>query len=286
MEAGTAWASVPENLQALTSVEVDGAKISACQEAGGEITKVDYLISDPVHCVVANHTHLSAGSICLSIVCSFIDDIPKGYHEGMFTHQNAPSEKEPKKGLYTEPPISKAGQLCRYLAMGSLMIMVKPLNEKEANYEYLRKRWSAALASLGISDQTNEKGAGPVCKEILKEFNEYIHAHPTIKNAYVKLTLMKMLKGTLPPDSVTRALVTQIKLIWEEYGMCTTKLMEGIVDQNTPLLSCAIVAEEAIALKKAIRRLKESMKELYPFTGVLGLMPESLYNSKFPNLLI
>lgn len=130
------------------------------------------------------------------------------------------------------------------------MLMVKPLNEKEANYDYLRKRWAAALASLGISDQTNEKGAGPVCKDILVEFNEYIQSHPTIRNAYIRLALMKMLKETTPNDAVTKALVTQIKLVWEDHGMCTTKLMEGIVDQNTPLLSCSNVADEAIALKR------------------------------------
>lgn len=284
MATAAEWESLPEALRDLISIEVDGGKIYVCAEASGEVTQIPYLIVDPVHCVVANHTHLPSSSICLSLVCSFLGDIPKGHHQAIFKHQVAPNEEEQKKGLYKEPSIDKAGQMCRYLAMSALMLMVKPLNENEANYEYLRKRWTAALAGVGISDQTNEKGAGPDCREILVEYNNYIQSHTTIKRAYIKLALMKILKGTTPNDDVTKALITQVKLVWEDYGLCTTKMMESIIDQNAPLLSCANVAEEAIALKKAIRNVKRNLGDLYPYAGVLGLIPDSLHNSKYPNL--
>lgn len=245
--------------------------------------KLTNLIKDPIHCIVGAHTHLSASEVCYSAICSLFQKSPGDTYERIWEHVDkaTASAEQIENGEATEEQIEKGPQMCYFVGMSAVLILVKPLMAKGENYEYLTKRWKALLAGLNMNNGLETGLAGKTCQDILMKFSEEVAANKRLRDIYVRFILRLLIEEKYPTDTTTRAVIDQIKMVWDLYGMYTITSMERIVNENVMPLGCATIAEEAIHLKR-VNQVKAEDGETLPIHKHLRTGPSGTIQCPFP----
>lgn len=211
--------------------------------------KVSTLITDPVHCV-ARHKHHDFQSIVMSLMCGLVGQVPDDTFERSFAHGNRPSAvplEAPRDEAwrYKEIVVEEHKQGSMFIAMAGWMSMIKMVDESRNNHVYVEKRWKAALTGLGLTDK--------VCtlskKDLLLGISGAVNQSRVVREKFIKTFLTLEIDGSLPTDPVRGALIVQIKMVWEYYGMCSYRFMEQVIFADSPILGIEAIAREAVKFK-------------------------------------
>lgn len=246
---------------------------------------------DVYHCCAFTHSHLPAYDVGMSSVCSFIKTKPNGFFTDDFTHDPAPEgvrrDVAPAPGVrvpeYKEDINDEGIQITLFSAMSSLMLIVKPMIKDKANEPYLFSRWGAMLAKLGLPDLI--KGAAKDAVEMqISAFSNVCPMYPKRNHMMKKFIIREITENMASHTLTAKALLEQVKMVWEHHGMQSLRLMYDLVKDGNDALCAATLAEEGIRLITGYRNLSADLASMAPYAGILNMVPPSLTVANFPNL--
>lgn len=169
-----------------------------------------------------------------------------------------------------------------FIATAGWMVMVKAVDDARNNYVYVEKRWKAAITGMGLTDKVcvNSK------KDLLLAISLAANKSRVVREKFIKTFITLESDRGLPTDPVRMALIAQVKMVWEYYGMCSYRFMDQVIFTDSPVLGIDAIAREAVTFKTHYTSLKDKMGVHFPYTGVLGMVPPEMNISKYPNLYL
>lgn len=178
----------------------------------------------------------------------------------------------PKPSTKTEEMVNQ-GILATILS--SYMTMAKPVTQQ--NTPAFVKRWTAALAAVGVVDLVSPTSWSGIVS-LAKRFQNIIHGRPDLRAEIVDRLLQVTHIG------LSGAVINQIKLVWDFSSLKAIQYMDVFINSYCRALEVPAVLKQALDLRTHWRAaLLEDPLLMYCRVRDPGCHPE-LNHARYPDL--
>lgn len=117
--------------------------------------------------------------------------------------------------------------------------------------------------------------------ERLESWQNWIKPHQPLRVALIILHK----EGTQGVTSFTMAIMEQVRMVYQYYGMKSVMLMDAFPNTNNKAILLAAVASQAVALRKALAKYKTRYGDYFPYMRVYPLDgTEEIHHRLYPDL--